>query len=154
MAIFNKTNSKLGSYNATIIADDCCIVGGITTQSDVVINGKFEGVVSSNQTITVGQKGELYGEVKTDTIVIGGLVDGIIDAAMIHILSTGRAVGQLIYSKITIEENGFFDGKTIVKGSSLQSRFAEVEGKYHNLLDAKVVDTKAIHADTKSDNKK
>ncbi len=143
MGIFNKTNSKLSSYNATIIANDCNIVGGITTQSDVMINGKFEGAISSNQTVTVGEKGELYGEVKSDIIVIGGLVDGIIDANMIHILSTGRAVGQLIYSKITVEENGFFDGKTIVKGSSLQSRYAEVESKYHNLIDTKIVDSDA-----------
>lgn len=139
MGFFNKTNSKLSSYNATIIADDCNIVGGITTQSDVVINGKFEGAISSNQTVTVGEKGELYGEVKSDIIVIGGLVDGIIDANMIHVLSTGRALGKLIYSKITVEENGFFDGKTIVKGSSLQSRYAEVETKYHNLIDTKIV---------------
>ncbi|MGW8169166.1 MAG: bactofilin family protein [Sulfurovaceae bacterium] len=139
MGIFNKKNSKLSSYNATIIADDCNVVGGITTQSDVMVNGKFEGAISSNQTITVGEKGELYGEVKTDIIVIGGLVDGVIDANMIHILSTGRAVGQLIYSKITVEENGFFDGKTIVKGNSVQSRYTEIENKYHNLIDTKIV---------------
>ncbi|MDD5406663.1 MAG: polymer-forming cytoskeletal protein [Sulfurovaceae bacterium] len=149
MGIFGKKNSKLSSYNATIIADDCNIVGGITSQSDVVINGKFEGVISSNQTITVGEKGELYGEVKTDTIVIGGLVDGIIDATMIHILSTGKAVGQLIYSKITIEENGFFDGKTAVKGNSLQSRYTEIENKYHNLIDTKIVHTDIPHENHK-----
>jgi cytoskeletal protein CcmA (bactofilin family) len=140
MGIFSKRNSKLSSYNATIIADDCNIVGGITTQSDVVINGKFEGVISSNQVVTIGEKGELFGEVKADIIVIGGLVDGVVDAAMIHILSTGKVIGQLIYSKITIEENGFMDGKTIVKGSSLQSRYTKIKNKYNNLIDVKAVE--------------
>ncbi|MCI4406908.1 MAG: polymer-forming cytoskeletal protein [Sulfuricurvum sp.] len=150
MGFFDKKPTKVSSgggssrtYNATIIADDCVIVGGITAQSDVVINGNFEGAVSSNQTVTVGEKGEFYGEVKAQTIVIGGLVDGVVDAEMIHILSTGRVIGQILYSKITIEENGFFDGKTIVKGSSLQSRYSEVENKYHNVIDTKVVTKEA-----------
>jgi len=145
MGIFSKSSTKTkskSSYNATIIADDCSIVGGITTGSDVVINGKFEGIVSSKQTVTVGENGELYGDIKCETIVIGGLVDGVVEANMIHILSTGKVVGQLIYSKITVEENGFFDGKIAVKGNSLQSKYAEIEHKYHNIIDIKAVDSK------------
>ncbi|MBD3808761.1 MAG: hypothetical protein IE880_08635, partial [Epsilonproteobacteria bacterium] len=60
MGIFGKSGTKTKSksgYNATVIADDCSIVGGITTGSDVVINGKFEGIVSSKQTVTVGESG-------------------------------------------------------------------------------------------------
>jgi cytoskeletal protein CcmA (bactofilin family) len=117
------------------------MVGGITTSSDVVINGRFEGIVTSKQAITVGEKGELYGDIKCEAIVIGGLVDGVVDANIIHILSTGKVVGQLTYSKITIEENGFFDGKTIVKGNNLQSKYAEIEQKYHNITDTKILDS-------------
>lgn len=143
MGIFSKSSTKTKpktSYNATIISDDCAIVGGITTGSDVVVNGKFEGIMSSKQAITVGQSGELCGDIKCDTIVIGGLVDGIIEANTIHILSSGRVVGQMIYSKITIEENGFFDGKTTLRGNSLQSKYAEIEQKYHNITDTKIID--------------
>jgi cytoskeletal protein CcmA (bactofilin family) len=145
MGIFGKSGTKTkskSSYNATIIADDCSIVGGITTGSDVVVNGKFEGIISSKQAVTVGENGELYGDIKCETIVIGGLVDGVIEANMIHILSTGKVVGQLTYSKITVEENGFFDGKTTLKGNSLVSKYAEIEHKYHNITDTKVVDSK------------
>lgn len=145
MGIFSKSSSKTKSkisYNATIIADDCAIVGGITTGSDVVVNGKFEGILSSKQAVTVGESGELYGNIQCQTIVIGGLMDGVVDANVIHILSTGRVVGQLTYSKITIEENGFFDGKTTLKGNSLQSKYAEIEHKYDNITDTKVVDIK------------
>lgn len=77
----------------------------------------------------------------SDIKSIGGLVNDVIEANMIHILSTGKVVGQLTYSKITIEENGFFDGKTVVKGNSLQSKYAEIEHKYHNTTDTKVVDS-------------
>jgi cytoskeletal protein CcmA (bactofilin family) len=143
MGIFSKSSTKTKSktsYNATIISDDCVIVGGITTGSDVVVNGKFEGIMSSKQAITVGQSGELCGDIKCETIVIGGLVDGIIEANTIHILSSGRVVGQMVYSKITIEENGFFDGKTTLRGNSLQSKYAEIEQKYHNITDTKIID--------------
>lgn len=143
MGIFSKSSTKTKpktSYNATIISDDCAIVGGITTGSDVVVNGKFEGILSSKQAVTVGESGELYGDIKCQTIVIGGLVDGVVDANVIHILSSGRVVGQMIYSKITIEENGFFDGKTTLRGNSLQSKYAEIEQKYHNITDTKIID--------------
>ncbi|MDD5360049.1 MAG: polymer-forming cytoskeletal protein [Sulfurovaceae bacterium] len=144
MGIFSKSSTKTTSkpsYNATIISDDCLMVGGITTSSDVVVNGRFEGIVTSKQAITVGEKGELYGDIKCEAIVIGGLVDGVVDANIIHILSTGKVVGQLTYSKITVEENGFFDGKTIVKGNNLQSKYAEIEQKYHNITDTKILDS-------------
>lgn len=96
--------------------------------------------MSSKQAVTVGESGELYGDIKCQTIVIGGLVDGVVDANVIHILSSGRVVGQMIYSKITIEENGFFDGKTTLRGNSLQSKYAEIEQKYHNITDTKIID--------------
>jgi cytoskeletal protein CcmA (bactofilin family) len=143
MGLFTKKNTKVKqSYNATIIADDCVIVGGINTKSDVIINGKFEGVLLSAGNVTIGDKGEVYGDVKASNIIVSGTLDGVADASFMHILSTGKVIGRLEYSKITIEENGFIDGKTTLKGSSIKSRYSEIENKYHNL-----VDTKVIHED-------
>lgn len=140
MGLFTGKNTKVKqSYNATIIADDCVVVGGINSESDIIINGKFEGVLFTTGNVTIGDKGEVYGDVKASNIIVSGILDGVADTFFMHILSTGRVIGKLEYLKITIEENGFVDGKTTLKGSSIKSRYGEIENKYHNLVEAKVI---------------
>lgn len=143
MGLFTKKDTKIKqSYNATIIADDCVVVGGINSESDIIINGKFEGVLITTANVTIGEKGEVYGDVKASNIIVSGILDGVADAMFMHILSTGRVIGKLEYSKITIEENGFIDGKTTMKDNITHSRYGEIENKYHNLVDTKILKTK------------
>ncbi|QOG12111.1 bactofilin family protein [Arcobacter sp. FWKO B] len=134
MGIFNKSNrTSKQTYTATIIAPDSFLIGGIDTNGDVVIDGKFEGVIVSKESVTIGEKGEVFGEVKADSVIVSGLLDGVVDASSVHILSTGKIIGKLIYSSLTVEENGFFDGEVKVKNSSQKSRYAEIKHKFNFL---------------------
>lgn len=134
MGIFNKSNrSTKQNYCATIIAEDSFVIGGIDTNGDVVINGKFEGVIVSKESVTVGERGEVFGEVKADTVLVSGLLDGVVDATHVHIMSTGKIMGKLVYANLTVEENGFFDGEVKVKNSSLKSRYGEIKHKFNFL---------------------
>ncbi len=134
MGIFNKSNRNTKqTYHATIIASDSFVIGGIDTNGDVVIDGKFEGVLVSKESVTIGEKGEVFGEVKADTVTVSGLLDGLVDATHVHILSTGKILGKLIYSNLTVEENGYFDGEVKVKNSSLKSRYSEIKHKFNFL---------------------
>lgn len=138
MGIFGGSNREpKSSYHATVVANVCSLVGGMESSGDVVVSGKFEGIISSAGVVTIGEAGEVFGDIRAKSVVVSGMVDGVIDATEVHILSTGRVIGQMMYEKVSIEGDGFFDGKTVVKGNSLTSRYAQVHSRYQNFLETK-----------------
>ena len=128
MGIFGKSDQQSSQQNgATVIPYGTHLVGGIDTKGSIHIDGKFEGVIASASYITVGKRGEFYGKIETKNITVSGFVDGNIDCDEMHILSTGKVIGELTYEKLSIETNGIFDGVGKRKNFSIESRYDEVK---------------------------
>ncbi len=134
MGIFGKTNKRTVQNGATVIAQGTCIVGGISTEGTVHIDGKFEGVILEADIISIGQSGEVIGDIKANNLIVSGLFDGKIDCNEMHILAGGKVIGEMKYNELIIEENGKFEGKGVRKSSSLTSRYNEVENKISNIV--------------------
>lgn len=134
MGIFGKANKRTVQNGATVIAQGTCIIGGITTEGTIHIDGKFEGVILEADLITIGKTGEVIGDIKTNNLIVSGLLDGKIDCNQVQILPEGKVIGNMRYNELIIEENGKFEGQGIRKGSKLESRYDEVENKINNLM--------------------
>ena len=134
MGIFGKSNKRTVQNGATVIAQGTCIVGGISTEGTVHIDGKFEGVILEADIISIGQSGEVIGDIKANNLIVSGLFDGKIDCNEMHILAGGKVIGEMKYNELIIEENGKFEGKGVRKSSSLTSRYNEVENKISNIV--------------------
>lgn len=134
MGVFNKTNKETTKAGATVIAKGTCIIGGISTEGTVHIDGKFEGVILEADEISIGQTGEVVGDVKTNHLIVSGLFDGKIDCNVIQILSTGRVIGDISYHDLIIEEDGKFEGRGVRKDSDIRSRYNEIENKIGNIV--------------------
>ncbi len=128
MGVFGKSNKQSSQQNgATVIPFGTHLIGGIDTQGSIHIDGKFEGVIASASYISIGKTGEFYGKIETKSISVSGFLDGNIDCNDMHILSTGKVIGELTYEKLTMEENGIFDGVSKRKNFSIESRYDEVK---------------------------
>ncbi len=114
---------QLGSSGSTIIAEGALIKGGIDSAGSVIINGKFEGKVVVAQTLTIGKKGEVLGEVKCKNLVVNGLLDGIAYASDVHILDIGQIFGKMEYERLEIDKNGTFEGEGKKKNSSYKIKY-------------------------------
>ncbi|AXH08864.1 hypothetical protein CP960_01125 [Malaciobacter halophilus] len=135
MGIFGKTNKRTQQNSgATVIAAGTCIIGGISTEGTVHIDGKFEGVILEADVITIGQTGEVIGDIKANNLIVSGLFDGKIDCNEVHVLSSGKVIGEIKYNELVIEEDGKFEGQGIRKGSKLTSRYGEIEQKINNII--------------------
>ncbi len=134
MGFFGKTNKRTTQNGATVIAQGTCIIGGISTEGTVHIDGKFEGVILEADVISIGNTGEVIGDIKANNLIVNGLLDGKIDCNEVHILSSGRVIGTMQYNELTIEEDGKFEGQGIRKGSKLKSRYDEIETKINNII--------------------
>ncbi len=134
MGVFSKTNQGSTQAGATVIAKGTCIIGGISTEGTVHIDGKFEGVILEADEISIGKTGEVIGDIKTNNLVVSGLFDGKIDCNVIQILSTGRVIGDITYHDLVIEEDGKFEGRGVRKDSDVKSRYNEIENKIGNIV--------------------
>jgi len=128
MGVFGKSDKHTSQQNgATVIPYGTHLIGGIDTKGSIHIDGKFEGVIASASYITVGKTGEFYGKIETKNISVSGFVDGNIDCDDMHILSSGKVIGDLAYETLTIDANGIFDGTGKRKNFSIESRYEEVK---------------------------
>lgn len=124
MGIFGKSNSTPEQKTGvTVVAEGTHIKGGIDTKGSIHIDGRFEGILLASSMITVGKSGEVFGDIKCNTLTINGFIDGVVDCENVHILGDGKILGKLIYKNLIIEENGVFEGEGKVKNSTLTSRY-------------------------------
>mgnify|MGYP003982016693 FL=1 len=127
MGFFSKSNkSSSENTGTTIIAEGTHMKGGIDTQGSVYIDGKFEGVISSESSINIGTTGEFIGEIKSKSITVNGIVDGIINSDDIVILEEGKIIGKICYQSLSIEPNGVFEGEGKMRNSTLVSKYDQL----------------------------
>lgn len=95
----------------TTIGENTEIIGDMTEDNDVVLQGKFNGKMSLNALLFVKSTGCIKGSVKTENMILEGEVEGdIVVRDKIEVRASGRFNGKLICKQIAIEEGAFFQG--------------------------------------------
>jgi cytoskeletal protein CcmA (bactofilin family) len=96
----------------SVIAAGLTIEGKIEGAGHVRIAGDFKGDVNVQGNLTIEQGAHLTGGVKADTVVIGGQLDGNIDAAArVELLQTGVLNGELKAGSLTVAAGSRMRGK-------------------------------------------
>ncbi|MGB9892624.1 bactofilin family protein [Thermodesulfovibrio yellowstonii] len=103
----------------TVIGAETFIKGEITSNSSIKIDGTVEGIIKADW-ISVGDSGKITGNITCRGIIVGGNVNGTINASeIITITHKGSVTGEIFTVKISIEEGGKFEGKSCIQLSSL-----------------------------------
>jgi cytoskeletal protein CcmA (bactofilin family) len=109
------SETPTGSANRNHLSSDVEIKGTLKFQNDLVFDGKIEGEIQSNATLTVGKSAHVQGELKSKSFIIHGSVQGNIDAAeRVELKATAQLVGDLRAGRIIIEDGATFVGKSEV----------------------------------------
>jgi cytoskeletal protein CcmA (bactofilin family) len=96
----------------SIISAGLTIEGKIEGSGHVRIAGVFKGDVNVQGNLTIESGAHLTGGVKADTVVIGGQLDGNIDAASrVELLQTGVLNGELKAGSLTVAAGSRMRGK-------------------------------------------
>jgi cytoskeletal protein CcmA (bactofilin family) len=96
----------------SIISAGLTIEGKIEGAGHVRIAGDFKGDVNVQGNLTIEQGAHVTGGVKADTVVIGGQLDGNIDAASrVELLQTGVLNGELKAGSLTVAAGSRMRGK-------------------------------------------
>jgi cytoskeletal protein CcmA (bactofilin family) len=87
----------------SVIASDVTIEGKIVGGGDVRIAGRFKGDVNVDGNFRIDAGARLEGQVKASVVVVGGELQGNIDAAKhVDVLTTGVIVGDVKAASITV----------------------------------------------------
>jgi cytoskeletal protein CcmA (bactofilin family) len=114
------------SANRNHLSSDVEIKGTLKFQNDLVFDGKIEGEIISNATLTVGKSAHVQGEVKSKSIIILGSVQGNIEAVeRVELKATAQLIGDLRAGRIIIEDGATFVGKSEVSPNKSALQRAE-----------------------------
>jgi cytoskeletal protein CcmA (bactofilin family) len=106
---------------------DVEIKGSIKFQSDLTIDGKLEGEITSPGHLTVGASAEIRGEIKTKSVTVEGKVHGNITVDERCELKARAALhGDLKAARLVIEEGATFVGKSEVTPNRIAMKQPEV----------------------------
>ena len=99
------------------MGEDIVFNGSLAFEGTVRIDGKFEGQVTTGDTLIIGETGHLKAEIFAGTVVCMGLVEGTVVASKkVEIHSTSKVVGNVKSPALYIELGGILDGNCEMTG--------------------------------------
>lgn len=111
-------NSGIGKDEVTIISAGVLIEGKITTNGNIRIDGNINGDVLADGNITVGETGEINGEITGEMVNIGGSVNGAVNAReKLTLEGKSHLKGDLVTKILVIEAGASFEGRSSMSGT-------------------------------------
>jgi cytoskeletal protein CcmA (bactofilin family) len=105
------------------------IKGDLSGSEDLYVDGQVDGTIQlSGNSLTVGPNGRVHASVSARNVIVGGTIDGNIQASeRTEFRKTAVVNGDVQSKRIAIEEGAFFNGKLeIVPENKSQSGPASV----------------------------
>ncbi|MEQ9619225.1 MAG: polymer-forming cytoskeletal protein [Deltaproteobacteria bacterium] len=101
----------------TSIGEECIFEGNILTTSPTRIDGTLKGKISGDNSIIVGERGNVLGEIKALATIVFGKVEGIIESEKLEIKSTGTVTGDIFINTLIVEDGGTYNGRCAMEAS-------------------------------------
>lgn len=123
-----KFERKQAERIETMIGEGTLIEGNVKGINSLLINGTITGNVSTKMTVRVGATGIIKGNVRANSALIGGVIEGDLDAEESAVLgSKSRLMGDLKTARLKIEEGATFEGRSVMLSKNGDSDSDEKE---------------------------
>lgn len=101
----------------TIIAEGLKIVGSVTAEGLVEVNGQIEGDLYCTS-LVVSPKASIAGGIQAERVVVNGRVEGPIRGGDVVLKSRAHVVGDIQHDTLSIESGAYFDGRSVRSGTN------------------------------------
>jgi cytoskeletal protein CcmA (bactofilin family) len=106
------TVSNRGSDLSAFIDQGSVFEGKLSFKDTVRIDGQFKGEITSENTLIVGEPGEVEANIRSNTVIVSGAVIGDIAASRRVVLhKTARLQGNVEAASLVIEEGAILNGE-------------------------------------------
>jgi len=101
----------------TVIAKGLKIVGSVTAEGLVEVNGQIDGELHCTS-LVIARGANINGIVIAEHVVVDGTVEGPIQGGEVVLKSQAHVVGDIHHRSLAIESGAFFDGRSVqVRGN-------------------------------------
>ena len=113
-----------------VIGHSIRIDGDLRGDEDLRIEGNISGTIQlPNHSLTIGREGKIKANVYAKTITVDGEINGdLYGSESVIIRATGRVIGNVIATRIGVEEGAQFKGSIDMDPESVQSALGSVKG--------------------------
>ncbi|MBI3298225.1 MAG: polymer-forming cytoskeletal protein [Elusimicrobia bacterium] len=129
MAIFSRGDERRfdGGDVTTVIGSEAYFQGALTVRGSLRVDGEVEGNILEAQTVIIGPKGRVRGDICAEHVVIAGSVSGEVAASsQLELKAGGRVVGDIRTPKLTIDDGAVFEGRcAMTEGAAKHSKAAD-----------------------------
>jgi cytoskeletal protein CcmA (bactofilin family) len=102
----------------TVIAKGLKIVGSVTAEGLVEVNGQIDGELHCTS-LVIARGAHVNGIVAAERVVVDGKVEGPIQGGDVVLKSQAHVVGDIHHQSLAIERGAYFDGRSIqVRGAN------------------------------------
>lgn len=122
--MFSKDNKKNELKDAeTIIGPSIRVKGNFHGEGDIVIEGKVEGSVKTNNFLLVGNKAKIMADVEAGNAQVGGELTGNLKVkGYLEITSTAKILGDIEAAEISIQKGAILNGKCIMSKNQTETQ--------------------------------
>ena len=122
-----KEDDQIKAY----MGEDTVFNGSLNFNGTVRIDGKFDGQVVTDDTLIIGETGNLTAEISAGTIICMGRIEGtLIATKKVEIHANSRVVGNIKSPALYIELGGVLDGTCDMTGKETKiTRLVKAEEK-------------------------
>src|SRR4026208_2128181 len=104
----------------TVIAKGLKIVGSVTAEGLVEVNGQIDGELHCTS-LVIANGAHVNGIVVAERVVVDGKVEGPIQGGDVVLKSQAHVVGDIHHRSLAIEKGAYFEGRSVqVHGSNGQ----------------------------------
>ena len=112
------SKSTTGAPVPSIVSENTRLVGNITSDGIIHIDGQVEGDVSCDELI-IGVKGSVSGSVTVNNLQLYGALKGKALVDNLFIAKSAKLVGDAIHNTIAIEPGAYIDGHCMRQGDPI-----------------------------------
>jgi cytoskeletal protein CcmA (bactofilin family) len=96
----------------TVIAKGLKIVGSVTAEGLVEVNGRVDGELHCTS-LVISRGAHVAGTIAAGRVVVDGNVEGPIQGGDVVLKSRAHVVGDIRHQSLSIESGAFFDGRSV-----------------------------------------
>lgn len=98
----------------SMIGPKSSIEGNVNVEGTLRVDGRIVGMVKADS-VVLSESASITGDVTTKSAIIGGRIDGNVNAQeFVEIKPTGRLFGDIHSRKLSVAEGGIFEGRSHV----------------------------------------
>ncbi|MGD2086144.1 MAG: polymer-forming cytoskeletal protein [Candidatus Aminicenantes bacterium] len=107
----SSTSTSESGALSSFIGETMVIEADITSDEDIIIEGKVKGNISVSKTLTIGKSGKVKADIKAAVVrIIGEAKGNIIASHKVELLAQGRYSGNIQSQRLVVEEGALLNG--------------------------------------------